>query len=182
MIYRKANPEEIEDIWRIVMDGKASLAALGIDQWQGTDPTHEMIEADMAAGQTRVVADEDGTILGTLVFWEGGEPDYDNVTAGGWFVQSGNGTGDELCRYAALHRVAVGAHATRRGVASFMFEQALAEAREKGYASVRIDTHHGNIPMQKTLLKTGFISCCEIIINSEAEPTKERLGFEQVLF
>ena len=169
MIFRPATSEEVEAIWSVVEDGRASLAGIGIDQWQGLHPIHEDVERDLASGKTRVAVDDDGKILGTLVIQDTGELDYGNVTAGAWLTPASNDP--ELpTSYTTLHRVAIAADAKRHGVGTFMYQEAIKESKERGFASVRVDTHAGNLPMQGLLLKTGFAPCCDIELESALIP------------
>ena len=77
--------------------------------------------------------------------------------------------------------MAVASAARGRGVATFLLERSIELARARGFASVRVDTHEGNLPMQGAFLKCGFVRCCEIEITSPIEPNKKRIGFELVL-
>ena len=201
MILKQATERDFDAVMHVIEDGRASLAALGIDQWQGGGPNEAMVHADIAAGCTYMaVADEDdaraatpgasavspGDVLGTLAFVEGGEADYDNVTSGAWLTASPNtpqaaAAIGEPVRYATLHRVAVSAAAKRRGVATFLIERSADLARERGLKSLRADTHEGNIPMQRTFEKLGFSRCCDIRLTNPLEPTKKRIGYERVL-
>ena len=174
MIYRVAQQQEADAVWSIIEDGRAALKAIGVDQWQGGLPTRAIIDEDISSGHTRVAVDDNGNILGTLVFWTQGEEDYNHPLAGQWLTGSNQ-------NFVALHRVAVSANAARRGVCTFMFQQAIDEARAAGIPSVRIDTHPGNIPMQKTIAKAGFTRCIEFKLSLKEEPTKDRIGFELVL-
>ena len=67
------------------------------------------------------------------------------------------------------------------GVARQMF--ALAEDLSLGWgkASLRIDTHPGNLPMQRLLGKCGFSRCGSVRLVSGPEAGYERIGFEKVL-
>lgn len=200
MIIRPATFDDLSAVLSIIDDGKAALAALGLDQWQGGNPSRERVEADIEAGYTRVAVDEEtGAILGTTAFCDCGEPDYDNVVDGAWLTESPNGVGEDAgedagkgaaegagdcqnpVRYIALHRVAVAANARRRGVASFLVTSGIEEARSRGFASVRVDTHERNIPMQSTFTKCGMTRCCEIRLTNPLESNKKRIGFEIVL-
>ena len=179
--YQKAESEFEEAVWCAIEDGRAALARLGIDQWQGPDPSREAIAADIAAGRTRVALDEEGKVAGTLMFAESGESDYANVVAGKWLTDFPAVPTEGLAAYATIHRVAVDAGHTRQGVSRFLFARAIDEARSRGFRSVRVDTHAGNIPMQSALAKAGFTQCCEIMLTIPDEPTPHRLGFELVL-
>ena len=199
MQFRSASAEEFEAVMAIIEDGRASLAGLGIDQWQNGSPNAQMVQADLAAGST-MVAVENGKPIGTLSFVTTGEPDYARPTFGSWLSDrpsEGEAEADEnrpsggsaeievpvdaSCDYVTIHRVAVAARAAKRGVASFMMQSAIELAQSLGFRSVRVDTHEGNIPMQRMLQKNGFRYCCDIELSTPDEPTKKRLGYEILL-
>ena len=56
-----------------------------------------------------------------------------------------------------------------------------AMARELGFASLRIDTHPGNLPMQRALQKAGFTPCGTIRLVGGCEDGDERIAFEKIL-
>lgn len=197
MIFRQATLDDFDTVMAIIEDGRAALAKLGIDQWQGGSPNARMVREDMAQGCTMVAVLEEqdcppdgafapGTIAGTLAFVDSGEPDYSRITSGAWLTGSPNSPEESQAAriaptYATLHRLATSANATRRGVASFMVHASMDLARERGLKSVRADTHEGNEPMQHTFEKCGMTRCCEIELSSPTEPTKKRIGYEIVL-
>lgn len=200
MLFRQAEPEEFDRVMRIIEDGRAALADLGIDQWQGGSPNERMVRKDMEAGCTMVAVLESqdceglpsgsplsaGLVVGTLAFIDSGEPDYSRMMSGEWIAPSPNSEAEAResgigVGYATLHRLAVSADAKRRGVASFMVRASMQLARERGLKSVRADTHEGNIPMQRTFESCGMTRCCEIELSNENEPTRKRIGYEIVL-
>lgn len=184
MEFRPATEQDFDAVMKIIENGRAALAELGIDQWQGGSPNEAMIREDIALGRSMVAVerDADGTehLMGTLAF-VCGDADYDRILAGAWLTDSANKPEDGAVTYAALHRVAVAANARRRGVASFMIAASCSLAAKRGLASVRADTHAGNIPMQTTFERAGMTRCCEIDLSTELEPTKHRIGYELVL-
>ncbi|MBO4365241.1 MAG: GNAT family N-acetyltransferase [Eggerthellaceae bacterium] len=173
MIFRPAMAHELDGVMAIIEDGRASLARLGIDQWQGSTPNESMVRDDMAAGRTMVAVDDDGRLLGTLAFMSTVEPDYSNITWGSWLFDG--------CDYATLHRVAVAADATRAGVGTFMVQSSKEKASSLGMKSMRVDTHEGNIPMQRLLESCGLTHCCDVDITLPEEQTRKRLGYEILL-
>lgn len=207
MLFRPATPQELHAVMSIIEDGRAALAALGIDQWQGGWPNEQIIREDIENGITYVAVLEqndlicDGKaterpasahpasaaltpkrIVGTLAFCDQGDPDYDRVIAGAWLTQSPNTPQpNHPVQYAAIHRLAVAACATRQGVASFMLRSACTLAQERGLVSVRVDTHAGNDPMKHILEACGLIRCCEVNLATTIEPTKNRIGYEILL-
>lgn len=205
MIFRQATDSDFDVVMEIIEDGRAALANLGIDQWQGESPNAAMIRNDMALGRTYVAVMEErdieasgidvadgaaplkaGDIVGTLAYVATGESDYSRITCGAWLTDSPNSSEEAAAAsipvsYTTLHRVATSARATRRGVASFMLRASMELAREQGLKSVRADTHAGNGPMQHTFEKCGMTRCCEIELSDPGEPTKERIGYEIVV-
>lgn len=187
MLFRPATEADFDAVWSVIEDGRASLAAQGLDQWQGGSPSQDMIRSDMANGFTYVAVDKKtGAILGTLAFMDQGEPDYERMIQGAWTIdlpvtlEAAKSAGDKV-RYVALHRVAVSAAAARKGVATFMIQQSADMARERELKALRADTHAGNIPMQRTFEKCGMVRCCEVDISHPLEPTKRRIGYELAL-
>ncbi|MBM6999812.1 GNAT family N-acetyltransferase [bacterium] len=178
----RATEKDAATILRIGAQGRAALAAMGLDQWSGGTPTPAQVARDVAGGWARLALD-DGVPVGIMSVCAGGERDYDAVNpgSGGWLVASANDPADGDVRYLVCHRVAVAADARRRGVARYMYQCAVKEARAAGMASVRVDTHAGNVPMQRLLVSLGFRHCCDVTISNDLEPTKLRLGYELVL-
>lgn len=160
----------------ILADGRASLAALGIDQWQGGYPHRAVIEADAARGDSYVVED-DGVVIATAMIGFAGERDYDRIDEGAWLTSC---TSESPC-YGVVHRVAVASDVKNRGTATFLLARAEDLARANGSASVRIDTHPGNAPMRRLLAKAGYAQCGIIYIAHAEEGTPERVAYERLV-
>lgn len=160
----------------ILADGRASLAALGIDQWQGGYPHRAVIEADVARGESYVVEDG-GRIIATAMVGFAGERDYDRIDEGAWLTSCSS----DRPTYGVVHRVAVAADGKNRGVATFLLARAEDLARANGSASVRIDTHPGNAPMRGLLEKAGYAQCGVIYIAHAEEGTPERIAYERLV-
>ena len=77
--------------------------------------------------------------------------------------------------------MAVNASLRGRGYAGRLFEEVAALARESGMDSIRIDTHEGNLPMQRALEKSGFARCGTIFLKGGAEDGDPRIAFEKLL-
>ena len=54
-------------------------------------------------------------------------------------------------------------------------------AADEGFGSVRIDTHPGNIPMQRAIEKAGFVKCGMIKIFDGPEKDGPRIAYEKIL-
>ena len=181
MLFRQATTDDHGAIVRITTEGREFLAAQGLDQWQGGNPTPERVAEDIELGYDYLAVDEaTGERLGAVAVCGVAEADYDNVRAGAWLTDASNDPAVPSS-YLVLHRMAVASAARGRGVATFLLERSIELARARGFASVRVDTHEGNLPMQGAFLKCGFVRCCEIEITSPIEPNTKRIGFELVL-
>src|SRR5699024_4254120 len=69
-----------------------------------------------------------------------------------------------------------------RGAAVFAMAGAEGLARERGAASVRVDTHPGNVPMQRLLGRCGYVRCGIILIGHAEGATPERVAFEKLVW
>lgn len=160
----------------IVADGRAAIRALGLDQWQGGYPHRGVIESDVARGESYLVEDE-GVVVATAMVGFSGERDYDCIREGAWLTSC---TSDDPC-YGVVHRVATAAESRGRGAAAFVMAGAEGLARERGAASVRVDTHPGNVPMQRLLERCGYVRCGIILIGHAEGATPERVAFEKLV-
>ena len=172
MVFRHSRPEDVPQIAALFDAARVSMAALGIDQWQNGVPNGDNAAEDVMWGIGRV-AEEEGTIVAAYSFLTDGERDYDHICDGAWLT---DGT-----PYAAVHRVTVAQHLRGRGVSIQMIEEIFREARCGGFASVRIDTHEGNIPMRRMLEKHGFVYCGIIYLHGGPDDGARRAAYEKIL-
>ena len=164
-------PSTIADLGALLSlfaEARATIATLGIDQWQNGYPDRAVIEQDIRLGRSFTVTDG-GALCGTFVIVEDGEPTYDCIFEGHW------PTGDDSRDYIAVHRVAVSVSRRGRGISTAIMDFARARAAELGRSSVRIDTHRGNVVMQNMLKKHGFLPVGVIYLADGAE----RIAFER---
>lgn len=167
MVIRKAESANIDEIMQIILDARASIGRLGIDQWQYGYPTRDIVIEDIELGRSYVV--EDGEVLGTFALIDDGEPTYDKIYRGEWLTEGNN--------YVAFHRIALAGKARGTGLASKIIEFIAGYAKENGFDSIRVDTHKGNIPMRKMLEKNGFSHCGTIHLADG----QHRVAYEKVL-
>ncbi len=160
----------------ILADGRAALAALGTDQWQGGYPAREVIDADITRGES-IVACEGTRLVATAMVACRDELDYRTIENGSWLTES---LPDDPC-YVVVHRVAVASEGKNKGVGSSILDYACRLARSLGCTSVRIDTHPGNTPMQRLLEKNGFAQCGIIHISHAEGATSERYAYEKMV-
>ena len=170
MEFKIAQMEHLEEMCRITDEAKAQLKRLGLDQWQKGYPSREVWLKDIAE-QGAWVAVEEGRVLGVFAFQTTPDVSYGEID-GAWLTDT---------PYASMHRVCVSDDSKGKGVAGQMFAHGFAMARELGFASMRIDTHPGNLPMQTALKKAGFAPCGTIILKGGCEDGDSRIGFECIL-
>jgi GNAT superfamily N-acetyltransferase len=144
MNIRLSRPDDLPALMDIFREARATIATLGIDQWQDGYPSESLISEDIAQGRSYVL-EEQGLIFGTFVLVET-EPDYDCIYEGSW----------EQERYLAMHRVAVRVSCRGTGASDAIVRYAVAHARQLQSDAIRIDTHRGNLPMRRMLEKQGF--------------------------
>lgn len=170
MRFEKASQLYLDRMCEITDQAKKQLRGLGLDQWQCGYPSREVWEEDIRQGCT-YLAMEGENVLGIFAFQTTPDDSY-RVIDGQWLTDGA---------YASMHRVCVADEAKGQGVAGKMFAFGFDMARELGFPAVRIDTHPGNIPMQKALAKAGFQMCGKIHLAGGCEDGHLRIAFEKVL-
>ena len=151
IVIRPAEEADLPRILEIYSEARAYMRANGnASQWSGAYPGEEIVRADLAEGRSYVV-DEGGELLGVFCFFCGDDPTYAKID-GAWLNDA---------PYGVIHRIAVGANAHRKGVASRCFAFAMERC-----GNLKIDTHADNLPMQHALAKNGFRHCGTIYLEN----------------
>ena len=177
MIIRPATHSDVDRMDEICEAAKAAMRSMGIDQWQDGYPNRACWEADVDDGFAYVAETDEGTVVGMFALVIDTEtcdpePSYGAID-GAWLTPS--------AKYAAVHRVGVAPEAKGQGVAGAMLDFACDKTAQLGLASVRIDTHADNKPMQRTLQKAGFISCGVITLAEGNDAGEPRIAFEKLV-
>lgn len=168
MTIRRGTPKDLPAIARLYEAARASLKAMGVDQWQeGNYPGEQDAIADINAGHCYVL-EENGEVLAVACLAFGKEPTYEIIEQGEWAA--------DPAEYGFLHRIAVSPKAKGRGCAGKMFDELKRQAQERGITVLRGDTHRDNLPMQRVMAKNG-LRCCGVI---HLEDGSERLAFEWI--
>ncbi len=165
---RRAKEEDIPAMLQIWEDGRRTIAAAGVNQWADGYPGEKEAKDDVAHGWAYLVTvDREPAAIAAIK----PEPDidYECIEEGEWLSSS---------PYCAVHRVATAASMKRKGLASYIMENAARIAREHDLSSLRIDTHPDNLAMQKFLLSQGFVYCGSILLHRTGE---KRIAFEKLL-
>ena len=169
MVFIQATIEHLDAMCHITQQAKTQLKNMGLDQWQKGYPSKEIWESDIANGSAWLAV-EGSSVLGVFAFQTTPDVSY-GVIDGTWLTDTA---------YASMHRVCVSDDCKGKGVAGAMFSYGFSMAKELGFRSMRIDTHEGNIPMQKALTKAGFLPCGKIKLVGGCEDGDERIAFEKV--
>lgn len=167
MIIRFAEKKDIDRIMQIIADARESIGRLGIDQWQYGYPTRDIVKEDIMLERSFVVIEND-EICATFALMLHGEPTYKKIYCGAWISDG---------EYLALHRIAIESSYKGKGIAEQIVKFICNFADERGYSSVRVDTHQGNIPMRKMLEKNGFEYCGTIHLLDG----QERVAYERTV-
>lgn len=163
---RHSTQKDIPVIMEVISLAQEYFRKQGIDQWQNGYPNTEVISNDVSNGSSYVLL-QDEQILATAVILFDADPNYTHID-GRWI------TGNP---YVVIHRIAVRPEYKGRNMAGWIIEKAEQMCTEKGFTSIRIDTHQENRSMQQVALKSGFLYC-GIIKVADGSP---RLAYEKVL-
>ena len=167
MEIRRAILDDVEAIAGLFDQARDALKAAGIDQWQDGYPNEADARRDIKAGMGYVLAEGDQTLAYACLGF-GAEPTYNIIEQGSW-ISGGD--------YGFLHRVAVSDKAKGRGAAGLFFEELKRQAKARGVASIRGDTHRDNGPMRRVMAKAGL----EYRGIIRVEDGTERLAYECVI-
>ena len=160
IVFRKTTIGDVEAILEIFDGAKAYLRGFNIDQWQNGYPDQEVVLADIHQGIS-YVAVNDEMVIGVITVTFDGEPSYDTVEGDGFSI--------DCDRYGVIHRIAVNTNSRNSGVSTFLLTSAEALCVEKNVHCLRLDTHTGNLAMQRFLVKNNFAYCGEINIVSDGD-------------
>lgn len=163
-------PATVDDVPAIVATleaGRALLAADGIDQWQdGAGPDVDLVTSDVARGWGRVFL-IGGQVAATAALIDEPESAYDQVVEGAWQVRGDTAApAGAASPYATIHRVAVAPAFRGMHVAQRFYARLIEEARARGFAEIRVDTHADNVRMQHVIASAGFTRACTVLIGN----------------
>ncbi len=169
---RRAEEADLPGIMELVRMAQAYLKSQGIDQWQKGYPAPDDILLDIGRGDGWLFTLE-GKPAGYIAVTRLPDEGYEKITGGHWL--------SEGTPYCAMHRIMVREDLRHTKLAAEMVGLAKELAVGYGAASLRVDTHRGNKPMQGLLRKCGFTPCGTVYISSGLEKDAERLALEILL-
>ena len=141
----KAKITDLDIIMDMIEKGREHIHTYNIPQWINGYPSRNTILEDINLNRGYVLM-QDNEIVAYFVLLEH-DPCYDKID-GNWLCDD---------KYIAVHRTVT--KYFNSGLGSKMFSEI-----KKEYDHIRVDTHDGNISMNKCLLKNGFKYCGVIYI------------------
>lgn len=167
--FEQAGENDEEAAWQIVHSAALDMVARGRHQWDEGYPPRQSLTADIRHGNGYVLRADGQTAAYAAVTFDG-EPSYDHLQ-GTWLTQG---------PYATIHRTAVSLSQRGRGLARLLFTEAERLCRQRGVASIRIDTNHDNTEMLQLIDSLGFTRCGLCHYDHDGLRV-ERIAFEKPL-
>lgn len=165
MIFRKANEQDSDEIWKIIEQAIERRRIDGSKQWQNGYPNLQSIHFDIEKGQGYVLEISGKiAVYGALIFND--EPAYENID-GKWLSE-----GDFL----VVHRVAVEETFHGQGLVRTFFEKIEDFALQNQVYSIKVDTNYDNGAMLHILKKLEYTYCGEVFLTGAP-----RKAFEKIL-
>lgn len=143
---RLATLNDLNIIMSMIVEGRKKIAEYNISQWINGYPSIETITEDINLNRGYVLIEND-EIIGYYAMLQH-DPCYD-IIDGKWINDT---------PYVAIHRTVT--KYFNRGMGSKMFDEI-----KKEHNHIRVDTHEGNVSMNKCLLKNNFKYCGVIKLN-----------------
>ena len=168
---RPAAEEDIPDLLAITAQASAYMKERGVDQWQDGFPNRAVFLRDIQEGSCWLFT-HDGAPAGVITLYGRPEPDYPAID-GAWR------TADDAA-YATIHRTAVKAPYRGRGLADEMMQLCEDLALDRGFVSVRADTHADNRAMRRLLERRGYACCGKVTLTDTVEHDPVRVCYEKV--
>ncbi|MBB3188586.1 GNAT family N-acetyltransferase [Microbacter margulisiae] len=162
MIVRKASVADIDTQLKMFDHARSVMRNSGnITQWTGGYPSREVVESDIASGNSYVCVDDAGEIVATFYFRQGDDPTYAYIENGQWLNDR---------PYGVVHRLASSGKV--KGMGTYCLEWCFGQC-----SNLRVDTHRDNRIMQSVFTKNGFVECGIIYLTNGAP----RLAFQKCM-
>ena len=163
--FRKATPEDLDQIWEILQQAIERRRLDGSNQWQDGYPNPSVVQNDIDNGYGFVLT-ENEVIVGYCAILINDEPEYANIK-GKWL------TNEDFIVY---HRVAISEKHLGKGLAQEMLRSIEKHALDNQIHSLKADTNFDNAGMLRIFEKMGYVYCGEVTFRGSP-----RKAFEKVL-
>lgn len=164
MQFRKANLNEVPQIWEIIQSAIQKRKEEGSNQWQDGYPNLTVIENDIQNNYGYVLINKE-TIVGYCALLINNEPEYKNIT-GKWQTNSD---------FVVFHRVAIHQDYLGKGYAKKMMEAIENFALENKIASIKADTNFDNVAMLALFEKRNYQYCGEVYFRGSPRKAYEKV-------
>lgn len=162
----KATVNDCAKIMELIRSCIENMESSGIFQWNENYPTRDIIINDINNGFQYALIEEK-EILGIMAINEEQSPEYSSLK---WNCNEG--------RVLVVHRLAVHPLKHRRGIGKRLMEFAERYAKEKEYASIRLDTYSGNPKALRLYEQIGYLNVGQVNFPMRELPFK---CYEKVL-
>ena len=142
---RKTKLEELEQVMKIIEDGRTFLREQGINQWQHGEPSRETIINDINEGVSYVFEKSEEIVATAMLSFF--DEDYEKSSTL-WTASSS---------YLAIHRISTASNLRNQGIAREFMKDIYLFAKSQNINFLRIDTHLNNNIIRKFLSNFGFI-------------------------
>ncbi len=163
---RKATFDDAHTIFKLILEGKEHLKAMGINQWQDGYPDLATIQEDIQKEECYVYSHHNTIIASCTISFQP-DPFY-NTIEGSW-------SSDEP--YGVIHRIIVSSTHKKMGIATKLLNFAENLCKNNTINWMRIDTHHDNVAMLRCIKNNNYTECGTIYVRNN-EP---RLAFDKNL-
>lgn len=154
--FRKAIPDDLNNIMKIIQSARRLLCEKNIPQWQnGEGPNEELLKHDITLQRCYVLIVDDD-IAGLGIISTESEPPYNHIMNGQWI--------NTHEKYGTIHRVALSPLYHGKGLALLLMNYLITTARLNTILDIRIDTHPKNKAMQQLIRKAGFTYQGDILL------------------
>lgn len=154
MYVRRSKMEDLPAMLELYAQARIFMREHGNpNQWDENYPSRELLEKDIAFGNSYIVEDDEKNLAAAFAFIKGEDPTYYGIEDGAWLNHEPYGT---------IHRLA--GNGMYHGIASGCISWCKSQI-----GNLRADTHEDNKIMQHLLEKNGFVRC-GIIHLANGEP------------
>ena len=147
---RLATKKDLEKVMEIINDAKLYLRMQNSKQWNLDDgyPRDLDLLKDIENKNCYLYI-EGSEVIGTMSIVFTPDENYYDIE-GCWLSNE---------KYASIHRIAIKNTYHKKGIGVKMLLEAEEIVKKNNIYSIKIDTHKINIPMTKTILKSGYTYC-----------------------
>ena len=142
--FRKAEIDDLDALVALYGSAAQDMLRQGIDQWDEYYPDREILAEDVESGDMTLGL-LDGALACAYVVNREYDPEYE---LGAWEHTQGN--------FCVLHRLCVNPRMQGQGLARQAMARMEAEARTKGFDSVRLDVFSQNLHAQRLYERLGY--------------------------